>query len=140
MKKIEEIIFYRIYIAYLKKGDSAKFASCLYIAFIYIFLLAPIYGLLINLLKGISEGAIKFLYVIYLTAIVFIVFRKYYSKSKFEKIFSDNRIKKLFLPTWFYFFVLPLSMIYGVGLYILLSIHVLQRFNLEGMLYDLFTN
>lgn len=138
MKKIEENIFYRTYIAYLNKDYPATFVSCLYIAFIYIFLLAPIYGLLSDLLSGIDKRTMKLLYAVYVLIILIMVFRKYYNKNIFNRVLSENKIKKTYLPTWSYFLVLPLCMILGIGSYILISVYIIQQFNLEGYLYRLF--
>ncbi|WP_111959229.1 hypothetical protein [Chryseobacterium lathyri] len=137
MKKIEENIFYRVYIAYLNKDYPATFVSCLYIAFVYMFLFAPIYGLCIDLFKGIGKNIIKFLYIIYVAVILIIIFKKYYNKVTLNNILNRNKHKKQYLPTWCYFIILPISMILGIGLYILVSIQILQRLNLEGYLYDL---
>lgn len=137
MKKIEENIFYRIYIAYLNKDYPATLVSCLYITLIYIFLLAPIYGLCIDLLIGINKSIIKILYTIYVLAILFFTFKKYYNKENLSKIIKENRSTKKSLPAWCYFLILPISMIFGLGSYILISIHILQKFNLEGSLYNL---
>ncbi|HCA07163.1 hypothetical protein [Chryseobacterium sp.] len=136
MKKIEENIFYRVYIAYLNKDYPATFVSCLYIALIYMFLLAPIYGLCIDLLQGLDKNIVKFIYVIYVATIILIIFKKYYKKAILKNVLDKNKSKQ-YLPTWCYFLILPLSMILGVGFYVLISIQILQRFNLEGYLYKL---
>ncbi len=137
MRKIEENIFYRVYIAYLNKDYPATFVSCLYITFIYMFLLAPIYGLCIDLFKGLDVNIIKFLYIIYVMVIFIVIFKKYYNKVTLNAILNRNKNNKQYLPTWCYFLILPVSMIFGISFYILISIQVLQRFSLEGYLYDL---
>ncbi|KXH79543.1 hypothetical protein [Chryseobacterium kwangjuense] len=137
MRKIEENIFYRVYIAYLNKDYPATFVSCLYITFIYMFLLAPIYGFCIDLLKGLDKNIIKFLYIIYVVIILILIFKKYYNKVTLQAILNGNRNNKQYLPNWCYFLILPVCMIFGIGLYILITIQVLQRFNLEGYLYSL---
>lgn len=137
MRKIEENIFYRVYIAYLNKDYPATFVSCLYITFIYMFLLAPIYGLCIDLFKGLDVNIVKFLYIIYVMVIFIVIFKKYYNKVTLNAILNRNKNNKQYLPTWCYFLILPVSMVFGISFYILISIQVLQRFSLEGYLYDL---
>ena len=137
MKKIEENIFYNIYNSYLKKDYPATFVSSLYISFIYIFLFAPIYGFVVDLLQGIDKSFIKMLYAGYVVFILFFIFKKYYNKKTLNKILKIGETQKYF-KSWIYFLTLPLSMILGVGVYILISINIVKRFNLEGFLYNLF--
>jgi len=137
MRKIEENIFYRVYIVYLNKDYPATFVSCLYLTFIYMFLLAPIYGVCIDLFKGLDKNIIKFIYIIYVVVIFVMIFKKYYNKVILHAILNGNKNNKQYLPTWCYFLILPVSMIFGIGFYILISTQVLQRFSLEGYLYDL---
>lgn len=138
MRKIEENIFYRTYIAYLNRDYPATFVSCLYITCIYIFLLTPIYGLSVKLLTGVDKNVVKLLYAIYVLIILILVFRKYYNKNIFNRVLNENKIKKRYLPTWSYFIILPLCMVLGIGSYILTSVYIIQKFNLEGYLYNLF--
>jgi len=137
MKKIEENIFYRIYVIYLARDYPAKFVSSLYIAFIYIFLFAPVYGLCVDLIHGVDKLIIKFLYAFYFLLILIRIFIKYYNKVILTNVFKENKNKKIIFPNWCYFLILPLSMIFGIGLYILLSQSIMQKFNLEGYLYNL---
>jgi len=138
MKKIEENIFYRVYNAYLNKDYPAVFVSSLYLIFIYIFLLAPFYGVFVDLLKGMDKVLVKFLYAFYIITISILVFSKYYNNKKLDKILLENKNIKPLLPTWCYFLALPLSMILGIGFYIFISINILKRFNLEGYFYHFF--
>lgn len=135
--KIEENIFYNIYNSYLKKDYPATFVSSLYISFIYIFLFAPIYGFVVDLLQGINKGFIKILYAGYVVLILFLIFKKYYNKKTLYTILKIGDAQKSF-NSWVYFLMLPLSMILGVGVYILVSIYIVKRFNLEGVFYNLF--
>ena len=137
MRKIEENTFYNIYKSYLKKDYPATFVSSLYISFIYIFLFAPIYGFAVDLLHGINKNFIKILYATYVVLILFFIFKKYSNKKTLNKILKIGETQKHF-KSWIYFLMLPLSMILGVGVYILISINIVKRFNLEGFLYNLF--
>lgn len=137
MRKIEENIFYNIYGAYLKKDYPAIFVSSLYLSFMYIFLFTPLYGCIIDLLYGINKSTAKFLYAVYAITIAFFVFKKYYNKKTLERVLNNNRNKKNY-KAWYYFLALPFSMCIGIGLYVIISIYVLKRLNMEGVLYRLF--
>ena len=96
MKKIEENIFYNIYNSYLKKDYPATFLSSLYISFIYIFLFAPIYGFVVDLIQGIDKSFIKMLYTGYVVFILFFIFKKYYNKKTLNKILKIGETQKYF--------------------------------------------
>lgn len=121
----------------MKKNEDGKFSASLYIIVIYIFTFAPFYGFIIDLFEGIDKSLKKILYAFYLLIIIFLVVKKYYNNKKLEKILKENK-NKIYFPIWAYFLIFPVSVILGIGTYILISVNILQKFNLEGYLYKLF--
>ena len=136
MKKIEEYIFYRTYMAYKKKDDPALFSSLMYLTAIYIFLLMPIYGSIANLFRNNRNIYDQGIVVGSMISIGIYVIRKYYNPKNLKNILAQNQKKRKILPTWCYFTILPISMVIGVTLYILTSIYIIQGFSLEGIIYQ----
>lgn len=135
-----DYIFYRTYLAYEKKKMPGKFSSSLYLACICIFLFLPIFGILNDLFLGASKLILKSILCLYLGVTFFYVFRRFYRNGKLRNIlgcFKSNSLNEK-IPTWLFFFILPICMIAGVGLYILLSGYFIQKYSLEGYLYNLF--
>ena len=136
MKKVEEYIFYRTYMAYKKKNDPALFSSSMYLTTIYIFLLMPIYGSIANLFRNNRNIYDQGIVVGSMISIGIYVIRKYYNPKNLKNILAQNRKKKKILPTWCYFTILPISMVVGVALYGLTTSYVIKKFGLEGIIYQ----
>ena len=136
MKKIEEYIFYRTYMAYKKKDDPALFSSVMYLIGIYFSLLMPIHSSIIDLFKGIGKNYEKGMMFVCMIIIGIYVIRKYYNPKNLKNILAQNRKKKKILPTWCYFTILPISMVIGVALYGLITSFVIKKFGLEGIIYQ----
>ena len=136
MKKIEEYIFYRTYMAYKKKNDPALFSSVMYLIGIYFSLLMPIHSSIIDLFKGIGKNYEKGMMFVCMIIIGIYVIRKYYNPQNLKNILAQNRKKKKILPTWCYFTILPISMVIGVALYGLITSFVIKKFGLEGIIYQ----
>lgn len=136
MKKIEEYIFYRTYMAYKKKNDPALFSSSMYLTTIYIFLLMPIYGFIANLFRNNESIYHRGIVIGNIISIGIYVVRKYYNQKNLNNILAQNQKKKKILPTWLYFTILPISMVIGVALYGLITTYVIKKFDLEGIIYQ----
>ena len=136
MKKVEEYIFYRTYMAYKKKNDPALFSSVMYLIGIYFSLLMPIHSSIIDLFKGIGKNYEKGMMFGCMIIIGIYVIRKYYNPKNLKNILAQNRKKKKILPTWCYFTILPISMVIGVALYGLITSFVIKKFGLEGIIYQ----
>ena len=136
MKKVEEYIFYRTYMAYKKKDDPALFSSSMYLIGIYFSLLMPIHSSIIDLFKGIGKNYEKGMMFGSMISIGIYMIRKYYNPKNLKNILAQNRKKKKILPTWFYFTILPISMVIGVALYGLTTSYVIKKFGLEGIIYQ----
>lgn len=67
--------------------------------------------------------------------IIIRIIRKYYNQKNLNDILAQNQKKKI-LPTWFYFTILPISMVIGVALYGLITSYIIKKFDLEGIIYQ----
>lgn len=130
MKKIEEYIFYRVYTAYQKKDDIPLFSSVMYIIAIYMALSLFICGSIANLVKSNDFPYDKGVFIIWYSYIIIYVLRKYYNKSIRNRILNHNSLKRKLFPNWFYFLLLPLSIILGIVLYSLCYVYIIKQYNL----------
>jgi|GEM_PF-1087141 hypothetical protein len=135
MKKIEEYIFYRTYIAYKKKNDPALFSSVMYLCAIYMALSLFICGTFANFFRSKYHSYDKWIFIIWYAFIIIRIIRKYYNQKNLNDILAQNQKKKI-LPTWFYFTILPISMVIGVALYGLITSYIIKKFDLEGIIYQ----
>ena len=131
MKKVEEYIFYRTYMAYKKKDDPELFSSSMYLIGIYFSLLMPIHSSIIDLFKGIGKNYEKGMMFGCMIIRIYVI-RKYYNPKNLKNILAQNRKKKKILPTWCYFTILPISIV--VALYGLITSFVIKKFGLEGII------
>ncbi len=137
MKKIADYVFYRMYIAYLKKDDPALFTSILFISTCYFNIFLPLIGTLGNLMKKGETHKNGYIILVYGLLIIFFVGRRYiknrndilrrYSKSKYNKS----------VPTWMIYIIFPLSIVFGIGLFIVIMKTIINPYNLTGYLYNL---
>lgn len=137
MTKIADYVFYRMYIAYLKKDDPALFTSILFISTCYFSIFFPLIGTLGNLMKKGESHKNGYIILVYGLLIIFFVGRRYiknrddilrrYSKSKYNKS----------VPTWMIYIIVPICMVLGIGLFIVIMKTVIRPYNLTGYLYNL---
>lgn len=96
----------------------------------------PIYGSIANLFRNNRNIYDQGIVVGSMISIGIYVIRKYYNPKNLKNILAQNRKKKKILPTWFYFTILPISMVIGVALYGLTTSYVIKKFGLEGIIYQ----
>lgn len=117
MKRIEEYIFYRVYIAYKKKDDIPLFSSVMYIIAIYMALSLFICGTFANLFKNQEFPYDKSVFIIWYSFIIIRILKKYYNKNIRNKVLMENSIKNKVFPNWFYFFITSIK--YSIRNYII---------------------
>lgn len=125
MMNIFDYIFYRIYKRYTKTDNyPSKFASSLFMFVMFFFLMASIFGIIHNyLIDSDNEIINKFVYVLYGIAVFSFTFRRYYNQKKINKLkkkYSVNNLNEK-IPDFIIFLALPISMIFGIFIYYLLS-------------------
>lgn len=110
-----DYIFYRVYWAYNKKRESAKFLSPLYMAMVFAFLFFPFALFLCELLRDPYHRNDGYLLSIYLLMILIFSYLRFFPNKKIwliNKKFEGNGYNYK-IPDWCFFVVLPLSIILG---------------------------
>lgn len=126
--------------AYKEKDDIPLFSSVIYIIAIYMALSLFICGTFANLFKSKGFPYDKSIFIIWYSFIIIRILKKYYNKSIRNKILVDNSMKHKLFPNWFYFLLLPLSILLGILLYIICYVYIIDKYNLHGYLYKLIAN
>ncbi len=138
--KILDYIFYRLYNAYAKKDNSPVFSSiCVMSAQIFV-LVSPIIGMLYELIKNESTTIPKVLVVSIIGFIMLLLRHRYGNKVIRNKILYGIRKKSKWdkLPDiFFYLFLTILSVVIGIGLFIIIKKAVIDTYNLEGIVWRL---
>ncbi len=63
----------------------------------------------------------------------------YFNDDNLKKILSSNTNNKYnkTVSKWWFFFILPISMVIGIGSYFYISLYLINKYELEGFLYKL---
>lgn len=126
--------YMRIYDAYFKKKDPARFAACLYIGLTIGLLLSPIpvfCAELFHTVEGNIEAIILLLYAISIFIWSFVTFnKKRIQQLKNRQLYQCS---KYTVPTWCLFSLLPFCFIWAVLMYWLLLHYVIHPYQLEGI-------
>lgn len=134
-----DYIFYRVYWAYNKKRESAKFLSPLYMAMVFAFLFFPFALFLCELLRDPYHRNDGYLLSIYLLMILIYSYLRFFPNKKISLInkkFEGNGYNYK-IPDWCFFVVLPLSIIWGIITYSLLVKFFIKPFALRGIIYNM---
>ena len=131
-----DYIFYRVYWAYNKKRESAKFLSPLYMAMVFAFLFFPFALFLCELLRDSYHRNDGYLLSIYLLMILIYSYLRFFPNKKIwliNKKFEGNGYNYK-IPDWCFFVVLPLSIVWGIITYSLLVKFFIKPFALRGII------
>lgn len=134
-----DYIFYRVYWAYKKKGESAKTLSLLYMTMVFAFLCLPLALFLCELLRDPWRRNDGYLLSIYLLIVLIYSYLSFLSKKKIYLINKKNKNNHLnhVIPDWWFFVILPLSIAWGITIYYLLVKFLITPFSLRGVIYRL---
>ena len=134
-----DYIFYRVYWAYNKKRESAKFLSPLYMAMVFAFFFFPFALFLCELLRDSYHRNDGYLLSIYLLMILVYSYLRFFPNKKIwliNKKFEGNGYNHK-IPDWCFFVVLPLSIVWGIITYSLLVKFFIKPFALRGIIYNM---
>lgn len=128
MINLIDYIFYRTYIAYQRKGHSARFSASAYLSAIFLFLLSPIYSLLRYLLDEYDKWQ-SFAFYFYMFSVIAYFFFRFYRNGKVKRILKDYgsiKYNDRISSVWF-FLILPFSMLIGIAMGLYMSL-LLDRY------------
>ena len=125
----------RIYDAYFKKKDPARFSACLYVGLTIGLLLSPIPILCTELFRtdGRNIDAIILILILYTVSILIWTFGTFNEKRIRQlKSVKSERHGKYSVPTWCPFLMLPVGFIWTVLIYWLMLHYVIHPYQLYG--------
>lgn len=134
-----DYIFYRVYWAYHKKGESAKILTTLYMTMVIAFLFFPLALFLCELLRDPWRSNDGYLLLIYLLTVFLYSYLRFFPNKKIcliNKKFCKNSYNHL-IPNWCFFRILPLSTAWGITAYALLAKLIINPLGLRGFIYNL---
>ena len=142
MIRILDYIFYRTYIAYMKKNDPAEFVSPLYLWLCLFFLFLPLFAIFGDMASGDNGIYTNCVFGMYCFFVFIFVYIRYVKKDTIKEIiknFSNCSLNRT-IPTWCFFLALPISMVVGVTGLILVTKYIIYPYGLTGIWYPFFAN
>lgn len=130
-----EYIYYRVYLAYQRKGDAAILLSPLYMAIVYALIFSPIAMFIIELLKDSQSSNSIYVLAIYMLLVLLYAFRKYLFKTDIKllsKKFARKKINRS-IPDWCFFTILPLCFIWWIITYSMIVDFIIKPLGLRGL-------
>ena len=102
------------------------------------FLLMPIAGIFLEAMRNENEELPTIYFILYLASVFTFVLIKYRDDDKIagliDKYYYDKMNKAI--PSWVFFMILPFSMVFGLGGFILMSKYFIIPYNIRGVAYD----
>ena len=142
MIRILDYIFYRTYIAYMKRNDPAGFVSPLYLGICLFFSFLPLFAIFGDMVRGDNVLYNNSFIGIYILGIFLFVYIRYSRKYKIRELigeFSNCSLNRA-IPTWCFFCVYPISIVLGVTGLILVTKYIIRPCGLTGIWYPFFAN
>lgn len=130
---IIDYLYIRVYDAYVKKNDPARFVASLYVSCVLGLFFSPISIFCAELFRT-EEGSIDSIILLtYALSILIYTFRTF-NKKRIQQLKTKllrGRGKRN-IPTWCLFTILPLGFIWTVVMYWLMLQYVIHPCHLEG--------
>ncbi|WP_289225795.1 MULTISPECIES: hypothetical protein [Bacteroides] len=126
--------YMRIYDAYFKKKDPARFAACLYIGLTIGLLLSPIPIFCAELFHTDERNVDAIILRLYAISILIWAFGTF-NEKRIQKLkaMKAGQHSKYSVPTWCLFLMLPVGFIWAVLLDWLMLHYVIHPYQLEGI-------
>ena len=130
MTNIFDYIFYRSYLQYKKAGEFGVASGSLYVAAILIALLPVLYVEIPILLVGeVYNG--KYVITFFFLICTYIRYKR--KEKDIIKRYEHSKYNKK-IPNWMIWMACPISAIMGIAIMILVHVHVVERYHLEGII------
>lgn len=133
--RVIDYIYIRIYDAYIKKKDPARFAASLYMSLVTGLIFSPIPIFCAELFRT-EEGVIDAIILVIYALLILICIFSTFNKKRIQQL-KNNLLKsrkKYDIPTWLLFTILPISFIWTVFMYWLMLHYIIHPYHLEGIL------
>lgn len=126
-----------MYLWYTKKNDCATYTSIIFITMIKTFIWLPLVGFIGSLCRAGKTKTDLYLYCIFcVTTLIYSSIKYTRQKKEIFSKYKHSKWNKL-IPNWMIFSSLPLSILWGVTIYIILCSKVINQYELERVIFKL---
>ena len=134
-------IFFRIHMAYKAKHDPAMLNSILYLSCVFMFVLLPITGVVLEIVRE-GDRINPAFFILYFILILGFVTMKYGNKKKIEVLYekySQHKFDRV-IPTYCFFLILPICIIFGISIYVIISKYFIDLDKIRVIIYNVFVD
>ena len=130
-------IFFRIHMAYKAKHDPAMLNSILYLSCVLMFVLLPIAGIVLEIVRE-GDRINPVFFILYFILILGLVTMKYGNKKKIEVLYEEYSQHKFnrVIPTYCFFLILPICIIFGISIYVIISKYFIDLDKIRDIIYN----
>ena len=134
-------IFFRIHMAYKAKHEPAMLNSILYLSCVFMFVLLPITGVVLEIVRE-GDRINPAFFILYFILILGFVTMKYGNKKKIEVLYekySQHKFNRV-IPTYCFFLILPICIIFGISIYVIISKYFIDFDKIRDIIYNVFVD
>ena len=123
--------------AYKAKHDPAMLNSILYLSCVFMFVLLPITGVVLEIVWE-GDRINPAFFILYFILILGFVTMKYGNKKKIEVLYekySQHKFNRV-IPTYCFFLILPICIIFGISIYVIISKYFIDLDKIRDIIYN----
>ena len=127
--------------AYKAKHDPAMLNSILYLSCVFMFVLLPITGVVLEIVRE-GDRINPAFFILYFILILGFVTTKYGNKKKIEVLYekySQHKFNRV-IPTYCFFLILPICIIFGISIYVIISKYFIDLDKIRDIIYNVFVD
>ena len=123
--------------AYKAKHDPAMLNSILYLSCVLMFVLLPIAGIVLEIVRE-GDRINPVFFILYFILILGLVTMKYGNKKKIEVLYEEYSQHKFnrVIPTYCFFLILPICIIFGISIYVIISKYFIDLDKIRDIIYN----
>ena len=123
--------------AYKAKHDPAMLNSILYLSCVFMFVLLPKTGVVLEIVRE-GDRINPVFFILYFILILGFVTMKYGNKKKIEVLYekySQHKFNRV-IPTYCFFLILPICIIFGISIYVIISKYFIDFDKIRDIIYN----
>ena len=123
--------------AYKAKHDPAMLNSILYLSCVFMFVLLPKTGVVLEIVRE-GDRINPVFFILYFILILGFVTMKYGDKKKIEVLYEEYSQHKFnrVIPTYCFFLILPICIIFGISIYVIISKYFIDFDKIRDIIYN----
>ena len=124
--------------AYKAKHDPAMLNSILYLSCVFMFVLLPKTGVVLEIVRE-GDRINPVFFILYFILILGFVTMKYGNKKKIEVLYEEYSQHKFnrVIPTYCFFLILPICIVFGISIYVIISKYFIDFDKIRDIIYNL---